>query len=467
MPDVDQLPRTELAEEQLNITKREVERGRIVVRTRVEDRNEVVEIALRQGEVTVERVPLGVPVEAIPVAHEEGGVLIIPVVEEQLVVTTRLILKEEIRITRRTHTEVVREPVSLRSERVDVERVEGCPTRAPNTPKGSLSMTNRNLTAMYDTRGAAESARDQLVGIGIAHEAISIHGTEDGSAAPSETATEGQGFWASLANLFMPDEDRHTYAEGLKRGSYMLSALVPDELEEAAADVLEASAPIDLDERSATWRQNGWTGYEPGTSSYAGAPATAAYGEGAGLAEADPAFAPLATPVSTARQEQAGVPVSPVAASGGTASDIGKEDVVQVAEEGLQVGKRDVGRGSVRVRSYVTERPVEEQVELRQERVTIERRPVDRAVAPGDAAFTERTIEAVERGEEAVVSKTARVTEEIGLRKDVEQETETVRDTLRKQEVEVEDDRAPRKPTGTGTVVENSVVDPDLAGTTR
>ena len=92
---------------------------------------------------------------------------------------------------------------------------------------------------------------------------------------------------------------------------------------------------------------------------------------------------------------------------------------------------------------------------------------MDRALAPGDAAFTERTIEAVERGEEAVVSKTARVTEEIGLRTDVEQETETVRDTLRKQEVEVEDDRAPRKPTGTGTVVENSVVDPDLAGTSR
>ena len=78
----------------------------------------------------------------------------------------------------------------------------------------------------------------------------------------------------------------------------------------------------------------------------------------------------------------------------------------------------------MRVRSYVTERPVEEQVELRHEHVGIERRPVDREVAPGDAAFQERTIEAVERGEEAVVSKTARVTEEIGLRKDVERETE-------------------------------------------
>ena len=120
--------------------------------------------------------------------------------------------------------------------------------------------------------------------------------------------------------------------------------------------------------------------------------------------------------------------------------------MIQAAEEQLGVGKREVGRGGVRVRSYVTERPVEEQVELRQERVTVERRPVDRELAPGEAAFQERTIEAVERGEEAVVSKTARVTEEIGIRKDVERETETVRDTVRKQEIEVEDDRGPASP---------------------
>jgi len=130
--------------------------------------------------------------------------------------------------------------------------------------------------------------------------------------------------------------------------------------------------------------------------------------------------------------------------------------VVQAAEEELRVGKREVGRGGVRVRSYVTERPVEEQVELRQEHVTIERRPVDREITPGDHAFEERTIEAVERGEEAVVSKTARVTEEIGLRKDVERETETVRDTVRKQEIEVEDERTTRDSatrTNQGTVV--------------
>jgi len=300
---------------------------------------------------------------------------------------------------------------------------------------------------MYDTRGAAKSARDGLMALGIPANAIAIRGTEDDR--DTTTADEDQGFWASLANLFVPDEDRHIYAEGVRRGGYLLTAQVPESTAEQAREVLERSDPVDIDERAASWRQSGWTGYEADKPSHAGASATAAYSEGAGLAETDPAFAPATTPVSTARQASAGVSLAPAAASGGTVPDIGHEDVVQAAEEELQVGKRDVGRGSVRVRSYVTERPVEEQIELRQERVTIERRPVDRAVEPGDAAFTERTIEAVERGEEAVVSKTARVTEEIGLRKDVEHETETIRDTVRKQEVEVEDDRSGRRLTDT------------------
>ena len=53
-------------------------------------------------------------------------------------------------------------------------------------------------------------------------EAISIHGT-DGEPDTAVTA-ESQGFWASLVDLFMPDEDRHTYTEGLNRGGYLLSA---------------------------------------------------------------------------------------------------------------------------------------------------------------------------------------------------------------------------------------------------
>src|SRR3954453_6072448 len=89
------------------------------------------------------------------------------------------------------------------------------------------------------------------------------------------------------------------------------------------------------------------------------------------------------------------------------------EEAIPVVEEQVRVGKREVGRGSVRVRSYVVERPVEEEVGLRGERGTGERRPADREVGPGETPFQEKEIEATERGEEAVVDKRARVVEEV------------------------------------------------------
>ena len=122
-------------------------------------------------------------------------------------------------------------------------------------------------------------------------------------------------------------------------------------------------------------------------------------------------------------------------------------------EERLRVGKREVATGAVRVRSYVVERPIEEQVSLHEERVHVERHPVDREVTAADAAnaFQERTIEAQARSEEAVVQKDVRVIEEIGIRKDVSDRTETVHDTVRKTEVDVEDTSAATRPTGAAT----------------
>ena len=119
-------------------------------------------------------------------------------------------------------------------------------------------MTERTLTAMYDTRGAAETARDGLGALGIPADAISIRGSDGDAGAGS--AGEDRGFWASLSDLFMPDEDRRTYAEGLSRGSYLLTARVPESTAEQALDVLERSDPIDIDERAASWREGGWTG---------------------------------------------------------------------------------------------------------------------------------------------------------------------------------------------------------------
>src|SRR5829696_8793565 len=133
-----------------------------------------------------------------------------------------------------------------------------------------------------------------------------------------------------------------------------------------------------MNEREASWRREGWTGYTGGTA---------------------------ATTGTTGSRNAA------TAAQG--------EEAIPIVEENLRVGKRQVEGGRVRIRSYVVETPVEEQVSLRQERVQVERRPVDRLVTAADEAlFRERTIEAEERAEEAVVSKEARVKEELVVNKD-------------------------------------------------
>ncbi len=111
--------------------------------------------------------------------------------------------------------------------------------------------------------------------------------------------------------------------------------------------------------------------------------------------------------------------------------------MLQLSEESLAVGKRVVNRGGTRIRRFVVETPVEESVSLHSEKVTLERRPVTDG-RPVTDSFTEKTIEMTETAEEAVVSKTARVYEEVGLRKEATDRVETVRDTVRKEEVEVE-----------------------------
>ena len=108
--------------------------------------------------------------------------------------------------------------------------------------------------------------------------------------------------------------------------------------------------------------------------------------------------------------------------------------------EGLAVGKREVATGGVRVTSRVVETPVEETVRLREERVEAVRRPDGRRLSPeeAEAAFAERTVEMMGTGEEAEVGRTARVVEKVSLGKRVGEREETVRDTVRRTEVEVE-----------------------------
>ena len=112
--------------------------------------------------------------------------------------------------------------------------------------------------------------------------------------------------------------------------------------------------------------------------------------------------------------------------------------MIPIYEERLDVGKREVSHGRLRVRSYVVETAV------------------DRAVSAADALFQGRTFELEEFAEEAVVSKQARVVEEISLRKEVHDRTETIHDTVRHTEVEIEDGRTAAGVGGTRGVREGS-----------
>jgi len=268
-------------------------------------------------------------------------------------------------------------------------------------------MTERTVIAQFDHRADAQKAMEALAEAGISRSAMrllpeaevtSYRRTDLGSSY-DHTGDEG-GFWSSLGDFFLPDEDRSIYAEGMSRGGTTLSVTIDEAQVDRVADIVEHHGAIDMDERESAWRKEGWTGYTAGRTR------------------------------------------SATAAQTGTSEAVtGDTEVIPIAEEQLRIGKRQVNHGHVRIRSYVVETPVQEQVVLRDERVHVERRPVDRTVTGDANLFQERTIEAEERAEEAVVSKAARVTEELVVRKDVEQRTETVSDMVRRTEVDVEDER--------------------------
>ncbi len=314
-------------------------------------------------------------------------------------------------------------------------------------------MAKQTITAVFDTRDHAESAGLSLrqAGIPASDVTLSPEDARDEFGAGNGTVSEPKptGFMASLENMFGGYDDRDTYAEGVRRGGTLLTAHVDDAHIDRAVSLLEQHGAIDLEEREETWRSEGWTGGRTG----AGMAATGVAGAGA----ADLAMTgatPAATAVTTDTRTAA---MAPTAAASARTRTVAGEDVLQVVEERLDVGKRAVSRGKVRLHSYVVENQVSENVNLRDETVTVDRRVVDRPVAAlGADAFQERTIEMEEIDEEAVVAKTAHVVEEIGIRKDVTDRVETVRDTVRSTKVDVEDTRTQTGTAGARGIVEGS-----------
>ena len=70
-----------------------------------------------------------------------------------------------------------------------------------------------------------------------------------------------EGFWETLKELFMPEEDRYSYAEGLRRGGYLLTVRTDTANYDRVVEILDRDGAVNLDERESSWRNEGWTGY--------------------------------------------------------------------------------------------------------------------------------------------------------------------------------------------------------------
>lgn len=304
---------------------------------------------------------------------------------------------------------------------------------------------SQTLIGVFDSKTDAQRAVDVLTQRGFTQAHIEMHAHDDylGSGAALEGSTTGvageagtgtvraadthdESLMTRIEHFFgrlfgshndYPEEVGH-YSEAVRRGGTLVAVeAVDDERVESARDVLWQNGAVDIDERVARWRDTGYSGFDR-----------------------------TAQPFTREQAEN-------------------ERNAFSVVKEDLEVGKRQVNTGGVRVYSRVTETPVSESVSLREEHATIERRPVDRPATAAD--LKEGWTEVTNSEERAVVSKSARVVEEVVVGKEASQRTETVNETLRGTEVEVE--QIPSGTTGTERTLDErrttSTLDP--AGSNR
>ena len=238
------------------------------------------------------------------------------------------------------------------------------------------------LVCLFHHKDRAQSAMQDLHHAGIPQSAITLIG---GLNAPVDALDKSE-----LASLGMPNKDYDHLKEGIREGGLVVAVSAPGTHAGAIEGIFEKHSAGKIDEAVKTNH------------------------------DAPAAVAPFAAPA-----------IAATAMTGETA--------IPIVEEEMVVGKRAVDQGGVRVYRRVIEIPVEESVNLREEHVTLERRPVDRAVTDADGAFHDQTIELTETAEEAVVLKNARVVEEVHVGKTATEHTETIHDTVRKTEVEIEE----------------------------
>jgi len=330
----------------------------------------------------------------------------------------------------------------------------------------------QTVIGMFESSSKAQEAVQELVEAGITRDRIDVStGTGSGSSyssSDSSYSSSNSSYSSSTSNrdsdehesgiskffksLFGDDDDdadKYTRVASHAQSIVTVHAQSSDEAERVA-DILDDNGAVDVDEHASK------LGYSRG-SSYSGTTAT-----GTGATDTSD-YSTLATDTTIGLAGTAGTTAGTTgtsdyaattgttgadysATSGttgytGTGTGVTNDEInkIPIIEENIEVGKREVKTGGVRVRSRIVERPVEESVRLREERVNVERNTVDRPATAADLQnFQERDIEMVERAEVPVVNKEARVVEEVSIGKEVEERSETIQDTVRKTEVDVE-----------------------------
>ncbi len=269
------------------------------------------------------------------------------------------------------------------------------------------------IVGIFDDFTQAQKAARELTKAGIKQGDVSIAKNEGGkgyttyNGAKSKDYDTGESIGDKIANFFdsifgsdINDDEKGVYAESVRRGSTAVTVKTEDNMVEKAADILNDNGAVDVDRRAAQYRAAGYKGYDPQVPPY------------------------NVEQTQTERQNFANQ----------------GETLLPVIEEQLNVGKRVVQRGGVRVHTNLTERPVEEQVNLREEKVTVNRRPADREFTDADrVTLNEGDFTVTTRGEEAVVGKQVHVVEEVVIGKETTEHTETVSDTVKRTDVEVEE----------------------------
>ena len=377
-----------LCTEEVSLTKRKVVTGYARVSTTTRQYEQVVGEHLLREEAEIERKPVGKLLDDAPEVRQIGDTLVIPVVEEVLVTQRRFMLKEEIRIRRVRALHVHRERVRIRKQEVSISHQpattrEHCePTRLAvscNTQKGEV-MAYEKIVAAYDKAGKAREAARALEASGFPAGDISLLSRDTLSTSDMRDA----GIWRRLFGRNVGDGEGAVYNRTIETGGTLLTLRALDTDIPRAMKILDIHTPVDVNEQAATYARS------------------------------------------------AAVPPM------GTGKAPATEEVLRLAEEQIDVGKRVVEIGKARIRRFVVEKPVESQITLHEEHAALLRRAATDAANVKDVDWSDKTFEITETAEQAVVSKTARVAEEVVVRVEGSDRVETVHDTVRRQQVELE-----------------------------